>query len=84
MNIYNAYAEWTTIEADFSAALVRVYGKKAGDARYKYHHEDAECERLRVAFQAAADRWHNEIVAERALRTAMAEAARLYKNDWKP
>lgn len=53
------------VEADkaYSAELVRVYGKGAGDARYSFKpHPDARCQGAREAFREATDLWRGDAV----------------------
>jgi hypothetical protein len=47
----------------YHAELVRVYGaSKAGDARYKYQHEDAAVQAAGDAYHDAADALHNAVL----------------------
>ncbi len=53
-------------DATFQAELVRVYGKRAGDARYQYRHNDAAVAAAAQAYREAAAALHEAFVASRA------------------
>lgn len=53
----------------FQRELERVYGKNAGDARYKQRHDDPGVERARSAYHKASEEWNAAASAARNQET---------------
>lgn len=64
--IAELHAAATTADARFSAELTRVYGRDAGNARYRYTHSDAAVQQAGEAFRVAADAWHKAVTGARS------------------
>lgn len=48
-----AYAQWVAAEIAYQSRLAQVYGKRAGDVRYRPEEQDPETRQLSDAFVAA-------------------------------
>lgn len=61
------YQAMNNADEAFRNELVRVYGEdRAGDARYKQHHEDAAVQTAADNFVKASTAWHTAVEKERA------------------
>lgn len=60
------YQAMNEAEETFRKELVRVYGEdRAGDARYKPHHEDAAVQQAATDFVNASEAWHSAVEESR-------------------
>ena len=63
--VLTAHANMSAADEAFSDALVKRYGKNAGDARYQYQHKDAQIQQLAETFRAAGLAYSNACQAQR-------------------
>lgn len=65
LSLAELHADATTADARFTAELIRVYGRNAGDARYLRAHADPAVQQAGEAFRVAADAWRNAVTVAR-------------------